>query len=174
MSKRVTDYARALRVLGQVLEPFHPEAYDIVCYGECYLVRCRTKEKPKRQGRNGIRTLLRIWKDEEAELPPSPPGSKPAMNVELLYTLADIEKFDSAAKQRRRDPRGMPEPYSLSNLLRIAGAYLARKRSRLLLVSNYDHSIVLLYESSPRARHVEEYPLSALYDEWVKTYLKRQ
>jgi hypothetical protein len=38
------NYSRILRAIGQTLEPLRPETYDVVCYGKCYLVRCRVTE----------------------------------------------------------------------------------------------------------------------------------
>ena len=38
------NYSKILRVIGQRLEPLRPETYEVVCYGDCYLVRCRVKE----------------------------------------------------------------------------------------------------------------------------------
>ena len=38
------NYSTILRVVGQKLEPLRPETYEVVCYGNCYLVRCRVKE----------------------------------------------------------------------------------------------------------------------------------
>mgnify|MGYP003693890899 CR=1 FL=1 len=55
------NYSRILRVIGQKLEPLRPETYEVVSYGNCYLVRCRVKEdsqgKKEEEKRLGIGSI---------------------------------------------------------------------------------------------------------------------
>jgi hypothetical protein len=167
------DYSNTLRAIGQVLEKFRAQAYDIVCYGNCYLVRCQTQEQEKKV--KSFPNFLRLWRDEVEPKVGGGPNRRPPMNVELIYTSKDIERLDERGKASRRESKGMPNPHSLSNLLRGAGkAVDAKKNSRLLLASNHDHTVVIIYQTSNGARKVEEHPVSELYDAWVQTYLKRK
>jgi len=69
----------------------------------------------------------------------------------------------------------MPDPYSLSNILRAVGAFLDRKPDiKLLFASNHGQEIVILYETNHGARNLEEYPISGIYEFWVKEYVKRK
>jgi hypothetical protein len=67
----------------------------------------------------------------------------------------------------------MPDPYSLSNTLRAVGAFLDRKSDiKLLFASNRGQEVAILYETRHGVRNLEEYPISTLYEFWVKEYAK--
>src|SRR3974390_374658 len=68
------NYSTILHVLGQELDSLKPVAYEVVCYGNSYLVRCRVKEDPPntKADEKKVRKLpafLRLWREEEK--PPS-------------------------------------------------------------------------------------------------------
>lgn len=141
MDSPVLDYAQTLRVVGQVLESFNSEEYDVVRHGNHYLVRCRTKQSKI----SGLSSILRMWRRQNL-LHTGPPGQRPSMDTELLYTLQDIQRLDEHGKEKRRDPRGSPDPFSLPSILRATGDFLDRKGNcRLLLVSSHNHHVMLLF-----------------------------
>jgi hypothetical protein len=95
--------------------------------------------------------------------------------LELLFTLRDIQLLEEQGKDRRRDPRGMPEPYSLSNILRVIGWFLDDQSGARLILACYHHfQVNLIYETSQGVRRLEEYATSVLYDYWVKLYLRKK
>ena len=78
-------------------------------------------------------------------------------------------------KEPRHDPNAMPDPYSLSNTLHAVGEFLDRKPdAKLLFASNHGQEVVILYETKGGVRHLEEYPISTIYEFWVKEYVKRK
>lgn len=174
------NHSRILRVIGQVLEPLRPEAYEVVSYGNCYLVRCRVKEDEanKKEEEKKIRRLpafLRLWREEEKPRAPEISSQETRMNVEFLYSLEDIERLDEERRAPRRDPNAMPDAYSFSNTLRAVGELLERKpNAKLLFASNHGQEIAILYETAGGVRHMEEYPISMLYDDWVRRYVKKK
>ena len=171
--KNPINYSRTLRVIGQALEKFRAQAYDIVCYGNCYLVRCQTQEQEKKV--KSFPNFLRLWREETEPKVKVGPNQRPPMNVELIYTPKDIERLEEEGKAYRHDHKGMPNPHSVSNMLRGTGKVLdAKNNSRLLLASNHDHTVVVIYQMPNGVRKVEEHPVSVLYDTWVKSYLKRR
>src|ERR671919_1373353 len=112
------NYSSILRVIGQTWEQLRPETYEVVCYGNCYLVRCRLKEgsqgkKEKEKKIRGLASFLRLWREEES---PSIRAST-SMNVEFLYSLEELSRQDEERKGPRRDSNAMPDPYSLPNTL---------------------------------------------------------
>jgi hypothetical protein len=169
MDSPVLDYAQTLRVVGQVLEAVDAEAYDVVRHANRYLVRCKTKQSQ----RPGLSLALRMWR---RTLSLGGVGRRPSMNVETLYTLADILRLDEKGKEKRRDPRGNPDPFSVSSVLRATGDFINRKGNcRLLLVSSRDHrSVAVLFETPQGVRKVEEYSLSSFYEYWVEMYVRRK
>lgn len=97
------------------------------------------------------------------------------MNVEFLYSLEELSRQDEERKEPRRNANAMPDPYSLSNTLRAVGVFLDRKPDiKLLFASNRGQEIVILYETKHGVRNLEEYPISAIYEFWVKEYVKRK
>jgi hypothetical protein len=175
------NYSKILRVIGQALEPLRPETYEVVCYGDYYLVRCRVKENSedkKKQAEKKVRGLaafLRLWREPENPSIGENPNESTSMNVEFLYSLEELNHEDEEQKEPRRDPNAMPDPYSLSNTLRAVGAFLDRKSDiKLLFASNHGQEIVILYETKGGVRSLEEYPISTLYEFWVKEYVKRK
>lgn len=173
------NYSRILRVIGQTLEPLRPETYEVVCYATCYLVRCRVKgdSQGKREGEKKVRGLaafLRLWREQENPSFPESPNRGTSMNVEFLYSLEELNRQDEERKERR-DPDAMPDPYSLSNSLRAVGEFLDRKPdAKLLFASSHGQVVVILYETKPGVRNLEEYPISTLYEYWVKKYVNRK
>ena len=135
------NYSTILRVIGQNLEPVRPETYEVVCYGNSYLVRCQVKEqtegKKEKQVR-GLASFLRLWREPETPVSrqnPSPPET--FMNVEFLYSLEDLNRQDEERKKPRRPLNEMPNPYGMSNALRAVGEFLDRKAdAKLLLPQN--------------------------------------
>lgn len=90
------NYSQTLRVIGQVLESLKAESFDIICYRNCYLVRCLTRERENEL--RGLSRFLRASKEENP--PPIGPDERPSMNVEVLYTPEDIQRLDQQAKSR--------------------------------------------------------------------------
>src|SRR4030095_6152381 len=114
------NYSRILRVIGQRLESLRPETYEMVCYGNCYLVRCRVKEDSlgKKEGEKKVRALaavLRLWREQENLTARENPNEGTSMNVEFLYSLEELNHEDEEHKEPRRDPNAMPDPYTLDN-----------------------------------------------------------
>jgi len=174
------NYSRILRVIGQTLEPLRPETYEVVSYGNCYLVRCRVKED--RQGKKqeekkvrGLAAFLRLWREPGNRQVGGKPNEGTSMNVEFLYSVEELNRQDEERKQPRHDPNAMPDPYSFSSTLRAVGEFLDRKPdAKLLFASNRGQELVILYETKDGVRNLEEYPVSTLYEFWVKEYVKRK
>jgi len=171
------SYSRILRVVGQRLEPLRPETYEVVSYGNCYLVRCRVKEnsqgkKEEEKKVRGLAAFLRLWREQESPSTRENPNEGTSMNVEFLYSLEELNRQDEERKEPRGDPNAMPDPYSLSNTLRTVGEFLDRKPdSKLLFACSHGQEIVILYETKDGARNLEQYPISTIYEFWIKRYV---
>ena len=174
------NYSSILRVVGQKLEPLRPETYEVVCYDNCYLVRCRvkqdTKDKKAEEKRvRGLAAFLRLWREPENPSTGEKPNEGTSMNVEFLYSVEELTRQDEELKEPRTDASATPEPYSLSNTLRTVGAFLDRKPdAKLLFASNRGQEVVILYETNGGVCHLEEYPISGIYEFWIKEYVKRK
>ena len=109
------NYSKILRVVGQKLEPLRPETYELVYYGNCYLVRCRVKEDSQGEKKvRGLAAFLRLWKEPENTSIGGKPNEATSMNVEFLYSLEELNRQDEERKRPRHDPNATPDPHSLS------------------------------------------------------------
>ena len=171
------NYSTILRVIGQTLEPLQPQTYEVVCYGNCYLVRCRVKEdsqdkKAEEKKVRGLGSFLRLWREQENPSVRENLNPETSMNVEFLYSLEELNRQDEERKESRRDPNAVPDPYSLSNTLSAVGEFLDRKRdAKLLFARTHGQEVVILYETKDGARNLEQYPISTIYEFWIKRYV---
>jgi hypothetical protein len=84
-----------------------------------------------------------------------PPGLKSAKSRDVIPIRCLIRSFSNTRSIRRRVLDRKPD-------------------ARLLFASNRDQEIVILYETKGGIRNLEEYPISTIYDFWVKEYVKRK
>jgi hypothetical protein len=174
------NYSTILRVIGQALEPLRPQTYEVVCYADCYLVRCRVAEdrqgkKEEEKTARRLPAFLRLWRDAKDSSTGAKQDEGPSMNVEFLYSAEELKRLDEERKRPRHDPNAMPEPHSHSNTLRAVGDFLDRKSdAKLLFVSQHGQVVVILYQTASGARKLEEYPIATLYEFSVKRYVKRK
>jgi hypothetical protein len=171
------NYAKILQVVGQKLEPLRPETYEVVCYGNCHLVRCRVKEdsqdkKEEEKKVRGLSAFLRLWREPQNSSVGEKPNEGTSMNVEFLYSPEELDRQYEERKAANDDPNAMPDPYSLSNILRAVGEFLDRKPGiKLLFACSHGQEIVILYETRDGARNLEQYPISTIYEFWIKRYV---
>lgn len=156
--------AQALRVLGQAAEAARLEAFELEKVGSDYLIRGETADPP---GSQQAQTGWLSRKRAPSRLSPSPPRS-----VELRYTPDDIRRLDDRGRSRRTGRQEMPDAYAPSQILRAAGAYLDRKRAKLLRLSRRENSVAVRYETAAGATE-EELPVSYLYDLTIRLYKSR-
>lgn len=143
----------------------------------CYLVRCRVKEdsqgkKEEEKKVRGLAAFLRLWREPVNPSIDAKPSEGTSMNVEFLYSLEELDGKDEERNQPQRDPSAMPDPYSLSNTLGAVGEFLDRKPdAKLLFACSHGQEIVILYETKGGARNLEQYPISTIYEFWIKRYV---
>jgi len=92
----------------------------------------------------------------------------------LRYQPEDLERLEQEGEARRREPNGMPDPYSLPQLLRTLGNYMGRREARFLTLSWSEEVAGLVYETAEGRRNVESFTLASIYELWVHMYLRRR
>ncbi|MGH7773936.1 MAG: hypothetical protein ACREQA_17070 [Candidatus Binatia bacterium] len=168
--KGPVTYAQILRVIGQTLEKFRAEDFWLMLDDDKYfllikstvpLLVSKIKHQLKTQLSAAWQTFQRRYKTKRLSAP-----------FALHYTLQDISKLEVEGQARRKH-EGMPDAYSLSQLLRTIGAYIDSKDGRLLDLSKKGHWVSIRYDTAQGSIHEERLKLSSLYNIFVHMYLKR-
>jgi len=164
-----SDFARQLRALGQALEKFSFSAFDLELRSGSYLVtgRASSAENVKFSFARFVRELLR---GSTAQ----PRLTRLENRVDLCFSPDEIEKFDQRGRVKREDSNKMPDPYSISQILRGAGSYLDnREVTSLVGISLSGKWVTVRYESPEGRLEQAKQDLEYFYDYWVKMYLRR-
>ena len=164
------EFAKELRALGQAIEKFSFSAFDLQIESGIYVVTGRAilpMENVKFSFSQFVRELLR--------------GSEPTSTVtttvgqvDLRFSPEEIEKFDVHGRVKRKDAGKMPDPYSISQILRGAGAYLDnRDATNLMAITLKDKWVTVSYRTAEGRLERAKQDLEYFYDYWVKMYMRR-
>lgn len=162
-------FAHRLRALGQALEKFGFSAFDIELQSGIYLVsgRAGTTENVKL-------SFLRLLGDLFRRTPSRGTLSDSDNRIDLRFSADDIERFDVRGRIKRQDGEKMPDPYSISQILRGTGCFLDhREGTRLVGVSLKGKWVTLRYQTAAGRVEQAQQDLDYFYDYWVKMYLRR-
>lgn len=163
------EFARQLRALGQALEKFSFSAFDLELRSGTYLVKgtAASTDSVKFSFPRFVRELLR-GSSAQATL------ACADNQVHLRFSRDEIEHFDSRGRIKRQDGNRMPDPYSISQILRGAGSYLDnRDVTTLMGISLKGKWVTVSYETTEGRLEQAQQDLEYFYDYWVKMYLRR-
>ncbi len=165
----VRGFAKQLRALGQALEKFKFSAFDLELKSGIYVVtgRAVTAERIRFSFSRFLRELFQ--------------GGMPRTTLTyaqnqmgLRFSPDEIEQFDARGKVKRQDSSKMPDPYSISQILRGAGSYLDnRDVATLSAISLRGKWVTVTYESAEGRLEQAKQDLEYFYDYWVKMYMRR-
>src|SRR5439155_11280357 len=151
------SFACQLRALGQALEKFGLSAFDLEIRSGTYLVIA--KETPAGHVNFSFSRFVSEFLRRSSRR-----GSLMSTDrqVDLRFLPQDIEQFDLRGKSRRQDSSKMPDPYSISQLLRGAGCYLdIRNVAKDVGISLEGRRVMVRYQTDQgcliEARHDVEY-----------------
>jgi len=165
----VRRFAKQLRALGQALEKFKFSAFDLELKSGIYVVtgRAVTADRIKFSFSRFLRELF------QGAMPRTTlTYAKKEMN--LRFSPDEIEQFDARGKVKRQDSSKMPDPYSISQILRGAGSYLDnRDVATLSAISLCGKWVTVTYESAEGRLEQAKQDLEYFYDYWVKMYMRR-
>ena len=170
--KPAPSYARDLRVVGQLLERRQVGSADLVYVADAYIIR--GIQKANDNSRSDVYFSRRLMTRIGAILRGDFRRSLRSDVVDLRYDLEEIVKFDYLSRCKRSNLGPLPDPYSLSHILRSAGAYLdGRKNSSLIGISLQDRWVTIRFETAEGYPEESKQGLDYFYDYWVKMYLRR-
>ena len=163
------SFAHGLRALGQAIERFSFSAFDLELRSGTYLVKgtAIATDKHKFSFPRFVRMLLRGSRSK-ATL------TCDANRVDLRFSQEDIDQYELRGKTKRQQAGGMPDPYSVSQILRGAGSYLDnRDVTKLVGISLKGKWVTVSYETIEGRLEQAQQDLEYFYDYWVKMYLRR-
>ena len=158
--------AQTLRLIGQDLEKLLTEKLDLEVDKSVFIVRgeivvSETESKSAEpQPKAGF--FPGLWK-------PKTIASEPRVQIQAIerrYTAADLERFE---REGRGSPTSDKKPdfYKPGEFLRVIGAYLDKKRGRLLKLCKDGQQVTLHYESMHGEKITETQRMSSFYDLYV-------
>jgi hypothetical protein len=162
-------FARQLRALGQALERFSFSAFDLELRSGIYVVTgtAASTENMKFSFSRFVRELLR-------GSPARATVTCDDSQVDLHFSPEEIERFDLRGKVKRQDSSKMPDPYSISQILRGTGSYLDnREVTTLVGISLRGKWVTVSYQTAAGRLEQAQQDLEYFYDYWVKMYLRR-
>lgn len=177
----VMGYAQPLRAIGQALEILNIQRFEMEPTGDDFFLRgslllAGEHSAIAPSGPDELRKM--IWGSVPATAE-TRRGSYPSeklgevSDVELHYTLQDVERLEGEGRARRGKTEKEADASSLSQALRCIGEYLNQKRARLVKVVRESESFTVEYETSLGSQLRESFSLKDIYDLWVRMYLQR-
>jgi hypothetical protein len=158
-------FAYQLRALGQVLEKFHFSDFDIELRSGSYRVT-GTASSTEQVKFSFLRFVCELLRGS----PVQPLQSR----LELYFSEDEVEQFDTRGKIKRADSNKMPDPYSISQILRGTGSYLDNRDVTMLVAISLNGKWVTVKYATPSGRlEQSKQDLEYFYDYWVKMYLRR-
>lgn len=160
------SYAKELRAVGQALEKFKFSAFNLERQEGVYTIRGAAPADLA-----ATFSIIQLVRDIVRNS-----GSKRKDNqaVELSYSQSEVENLDAQERAKRAHSDKLPDPYSISQILRGVGAFLDHRQAVSLLAISYSEQFVTVQYDSVDGQTVEEkQDLDYFYDYWVKMYLRR-
>ena len=167
------SYAQTLRLVGQDLEKLLTEKLDLEVDNSVFIVRGEVvvsesePESTEPQPKAGF--FAGLWKPKTV----SPEPRVQIQAIERRYTAADLERFAGEERSNSTSDE-KPDFYKPAECLRVIGAYLDKKRGRLVKLCKDDQQVTLHYETMHGEKITETQRMSAFYDLYVHMCKQRQ
>jgi hypothetical protein len=147
-----------LRAIGQALEQKHVEDFELKSEEGEFSVRAR--QGLPEGGEELVRDIMRRLRRQGGF-------------SEFRYTYDDVNRLDAEGRAKRREQRGMPDFYTLSQTLRTVGAYVDEKGADLLGVSRTESRVTIQYKIGQGQLTLETHDTTSLYKFFTELYLHR-
>jgi hypothetical protein len=173
------EYAQLLRAIGQALEVLKFGSFEMEFVGGDFLVHGSAETSTEQEEARRIRERLLkvVWEaipgDTASETEIDLAMSTWPAKLHLRYTPKDMERLEEAGKAKRQTDAGVPDVANLSQLLRTIGAYVEKKRVRLVKISRSGGSLAIEYDQAGGERRIETVSAGSLYEFWAELYLQR-
>jgi len=144
-----TRHAEELRAIGQALETQRFISVQVEAQDSGYWVRAEV-DNSRNAGESFGAILKRTFRSlvQSDEQPSSE-------TIELRYSAEEIQKLVQNGLAQRHDASATPDPFSLSHILRMAGAYVdGLDQATLIRATLEDRWITIRYKDGNNLRDV--------------------
>ena len=163
------SYAKELRALGQDLEAHNLLSLDLEMEDGFYVVR--GKARASKTAKSSFARLLRVFFYGFSSASGQPNSTS---EIDFRYSPKNIKQLESQGRAKRKESRHMPDPYSLSQILRAAGSYLdTRPGTYPVGITVKDQWMTLRYKTAEGRLEQAQQDVEYFYNYWVKMYLRR-
>ena len=163
------SHARILRTIGHALESHRVVTCNLTVDDHTYTIKGRALPSEDRP-RGLFRSVRKLFVKASA----SPRPDFITNRIELRYSLENIRAMDAKIRDRRSASPEIPDPLSMSQLLRVIGGFMDKRADEELLgVSIDDRWVTITHVSRDHRLLKTSHDIEYFYDLWVKMYLQR-
>lgn len=163
------SYGRILRTLGIILEQRGFHDFDLRIENEICIVNGIVERGPLKP-----LSLLEQVRSLLSGTPQSSAENGKTIELELSYSMAEIDALETQVQERRQGPSKMPDPCCLSQILRGVGCYLDKRiGSELLGLVKTGRWVTITYRASDGRLERTHQDFEYFYDYSVKMYMHR-
>ena len=163
------SHARILRTIGHALEAHRVVTCNLTVDNDTYTIKGTAL--PSQDPQRGLFSLVRKLFVKASAVP------RPDFltnRIELRYSLENIRAMDAQVRDRRSASPEIPDPLSMSQLLRVIGGFMDNRADEELLgVSIDDRWVTITHVSRDHRLLKTSHDIEYFYDLWVKMYLQR-
>ena len=162
-------HARILRTLGHALETHRVVNCDIAAENGVYTIKGLVS--PANNVRPCLLQTVRNFFSKDKQISQADVITN---RILLRFSMADIRKMDAQVRHRRSATPEVPDPLSMSQLLRVIGGFMDKRTGEQLLGLWIDNRWVTINHISRDKQLLKTtHDIEYFYDLWVKMYLQR-
>ena len=161
------SYAQTLRALGHALENHRFAGFEIRAEFDTFVIK-GSVAPPKRTKPSIFRSLQVLFSK------PGATARQATDEIELRYSVSEIQSLHARVRGQRSEFPDLPDPHSLSQLLRGIGCYLDKRiNDKLVGVVVKDRWVTIMHRSRDGQLLKTRQDIEYFYNFWVKMYLHR-
>ena len=179
-ANRANSYQKSLRAIGQGLETLGVERFELETHSDTFVVHgyCKGLRSDRALRPSLLREAFRYLRQSpkpRASGQTRRGGSSSSFEFTgLRFTRKDVDRFELKGKAVSVNGAGTPNPHRLSQVMRLAGAYLDYKGSHLVKLAWQSGCITLWRKDGFREQSKDIFTPENLYDFWVHQYKRRK
>jgi hypothetical protein len=173
---KTAHYENSLRAIGQSLETFEVESFELDTSDDHYVVSGECKKYNATPAPEPISTksFLGFIRNVGKKKPAQTTDPQTSHLSGLSFTEADIELSDQKSKAlRAKSDDCTLNPHSISQVLRTVGADLDHRKNRLIKLSWCYQTLTLWRVNGLGVEAKEVFMPADLYNLWVHQFKKR-